>query len=246
VKSNAERLLALINDLLDISRIEAGRIGLHRTALDLARVVRGVVSSFRPLIDTKGQALTVEVGDALPAVWGDQDRVTQILTNLVSNAHKYTPAGGRITIAAQPENEFVRVDIRDTGIGLSPEEQTQLFTKFFRGRNRASEGVGGTGLGLVITRALVELHGGRMTVSSAPGRGSTFSFTLPGTTATPDVAAADAPAVLAPGGTRVLVVDDEPDIANLLRHYLERAGLNVLLARMVMRRFAWRRPSVRT
>jgi len=231
VENNAERLLGLINDLLDISRIEAGRIGLHRTALDLARLVRGVVSSFRPLIDTKRQVLTVEIDDALPAVWGDQDRVTQILTNLVSNAHKYTPAGGHITIAAQPENGSVRVDIRDTGIGLSPEEQAQLFTKFFRGQNRASQGVGGTGLGLVITRALVELHGGQMTVSSAPDRGSTFSFTLPGTTAAPDAAAADAPGALAPPGTRVLVIDDEPDIANLLRHYLERAGLHVLLAR---------------
>ncbi len=230
IKNNAERLLGLINDLLDISRIEAGRTDLHRTALDLAHLIRGVVSSFRPLIDAKRQALTVEISDALPAVWGDSARVTQILTNLVSNAQKYTPAGGRITIAAQPESGFARVDVRDTGVGLSHEEQARLFTKFFRGQNRATQGVAGTGLGLVITRALVELHGGCITVSSAPGQGSTFSFTLPGTTATPDVAGPDLPAAPALRGARVLVVDDEPDIANLMRHYLERAGLQVLLA----------------
>lgn len=230
VDHNADRLLGLINDLLDIARIEAGQIDLHRTVLDLARLIQGVVSSFRPLIEAKRQALTVDLSDALPAVWGDSDRVTQILTNLVSNAHKYTPAGGEIRVAVQPEDGFVRVDVRDTGVGLSPEEQARLFTKFFRGQSPLARAAGGTGLGLVITRALVELHGGQMMVSSAPGQGSTFSFTLPGTTATPEVRALEAPA-LAWRGARVLVVDDEPAIADLIRHYLERAGLQVLLAR---------------
>jgi signal transduction histidine kinase len=180
VKKNSERLLGLINDLLDVSRMEAGRLDLRRTHLDIARLIEEVAGSLRPLIETKRQQLNLELGKALPAVWADQDRVAQILTNLISNAHKYTEAEGRITVAAQRDDGFVRVDVSDTGIGISPEDQARLFTKFFRAHDRAPKpGGGGTGLGLVITRLLVELHGGGIAVSSVPGQGSTFSFTLP-------------------------------------------------------------------
>jgi signal transduction histidine kinase len=179
VKKNADRLLGLINDLLDLSRIEAGRVDLRRTSLDLARLILEVAGSLRPLIEAKRQRLRLELGDALPAVWADADRVTQILTNLISNAHKYTLVEGSITVAARRDDGFVRVDVSDTGIGLSPEDQAQLFTKFFTAHHRSPQAGGGTGLGLVITRSLVELHGGRITVSSAPGQGSTFSFSLP-------------------------------------------------------------------
>jgi signal transduction histidine kinase len=179
VRKNADRLLGLINDLLDLSRIEAGRVDLHRTSLDLARLISEVARSLRPLIEAKRQRLKLDLGDALPAVWADANRVTQILTNLISNAHKYTLVDGSITVAARRDDGFVRVDVSDTGIGLSPEDQAQLFTKFFRANNRSLQAIGGTGLGLVITRLLVELHGGRITVSSAPGQGSTFSFSLP-------------------------------------------------------------------
>jgi signal transduction histidine kinase len=179
VKKNADRLLVLINDLLDLSRMEAGKVDLHRTSLDLACLIPEVAGSLRPLIEAKRQRLRLDLGDALPAVWADADRVTQILTNLISNAHKYTQVDGSITVAARPNDGFVCVDVSDTGVGLSPEDQAQLFTKFFRARDRSPQAVGGTGLGLVITRLLVELHGGRITVSSAPGQGSTFSFSLP-------------------------------------------------------------------
>jgi signal transduction histidine kinase len=179
VKKNADRLLALINDLLDLSRMEAGKLDLHRTGLDLDRLIPEVAGSLRPLIEAKRQRLQLDLGETLPAVWADQDRVTQILTNLISNAHKYTLAEGSITVAARRDDGFVRVDVSDTGVGLSPEDQAQLFTKFFRARERSSQAGGGTGLGLVITRFLVELHGGQIDVSSAPGQGSTFSFSLP-------------------------------------------------------------------
>src|SRR5499433_4055091 len=182
VKKNADRLLGLINDLLDLSRIEAGRVDLHRTSLDLACLIPEVARSLRPLIEAKRQQLKLDLGDALPAVWADANRVTQILTNLISNAHKYTLVDGSITVAARPDDGFVRVDVSDTGIGLSPEDQAQLFTKYFRAHDRLSQATSGTGLGLVITRLLVELHGGRITVSSAPGQGSTFSFSLPAVT----------------------------------------------------------------
>ena len=179
VKKNADRLLGLINDLLDLSRMEAGKIDLQRTSLDLAHVIREVAGSLRPLIEAKQQRLGLDLGEALPAVWADADRVAQILTNLISNAHKYTLLEGSITVAARRDDGFVRVDVSDTGIGLSPEDQAQLFTKFFRAHDRSPQAGGGTGLGLVITRLLVELHGGRITVSSAPGQGSTFTFFLP-------------------------------------------------------------------
>lgn len=176
VKGNAERLLALVNDLLDLSRIEAGRIDLRCAAIELGPLIDGAAGSLRPVVDGKRQVLTLEVEDAHAAVWADADRVIQILTNLMSNASKYTPEGGSITVTARRVGDFARVEIRDTGIGLSAEQQGQLFTRFFRAQGR---GPGGTGLGLVITRLLVELHGGQITVSSAPDHGSTFSFSLP-------------------------------------------------------------------
>jgi signal transduction histidine kinase len=181
VKRNADRLLQLIDDLLDIARIEAGKVELRRTRLDLAGLTQEVANALHPQIEAKGQRLTLDLGKALPAVSGAADRVTQILTNLLSNAHKYTPSGGSITITARAETGRVRVSVRDTGVGLSPDDQARLFTKFFRAGNSVTQGVSGTGLGLAITRALVELHGGDITVTSTPGQGSTFSFTLPAT-----------------------------------------------------------------
>jgi signal transduction histidine kinase/CheY-like chemotaxis protein len=243
VKSNADRLMALINDLLDISRIESGKVELRRAALDVGGLIAGAVGSLRPQIEAKGQRLHLDLPAALPAAWADADRVTQILINLLSNAHKYTPAGGEIAVTAAPAGDTIRVAVRDTGIGLTAAEQAQLFTKFFRARNRTTEEVGGTGLGLAITRSLVEMHGGQMDVESAPGQGSTFSFTLPPAQATPDALDAGwvgtaAPAAhgdegitgtVSPAETGcVLVVDDEPDIAALVRRYLERGGYRTL------------------
>jgi signal transduction histidine kinase len=179
VKRNAERLVALIDDLLDLARLEAGKIDLQRRPLKLIDLIQEVARMLRPQLEARGQVLTLNLAEALPVVWGDTARVTQILTNLFANAHKYTPAGGRIVITARGEAGRVRVAVQDTGVGLAPEDQAQLFTPFFRAQDDATQGVGGTGLGLAITRALVELHSGAMTVTSVPGQGSTFSFTLP-------------------------------------------------------------------
>jgi signal transduction histidine kinase len=178
VTHNADRLVELIDDLLDIARIEAGKVELKRTTLDLARLIQEVATVLHPPIEAKGQRLTLELAAALPTTSGDAERVRQILTNLLSNAHKYTPPGGCITVAARREAGRVRIDVHDTGIGLSPEEQARLFTKFFRAQHPMTREVGGTGLGLAITRSLVELHGGAITVTSVPGQGSTFSVTL--------------------------------------------------------------------
>jgi CheY-like chemotaxis protein/two-component sensor histidine kinase len=226
VKTNVDRLVELINDLLDISRIEAGRIELKRKALDINHLIQQVANTLRPQIRAKQQQLTLDLADDTPPVWGDRDRVIQVLTNLFSNASKYTPAGGSITVAARNLGERVRVDVQDTGIGLAPEDQAQLFTKFFRAKDRVTQEVGGTGLGLSITRSLVEMHGGEISVKSAPGKGSTFSFTLPLT----QQAVEKEETPTAQPGKRILVVDDEPDIANLIRRYLEHVGYRVLIA----------------
>jgi signal transduction histidine kinase/DNA-binding response OmpR family regulator len=226
IKTNADRLVEMINELLDISRIEAGRIELKRKAVDLRRVIRQVADSMMPQIRTKQQSLNLSIAEELPPVWGDQDRVIQIVTNFISNAYKYTPAGGVINVTVRRDNEMARVDVQDTGIGLSKEDQTQLFNKFFRAKNRATQEVVGTGLGLAITRSLVEMHGGEIKVESELGKGSTFSFTLPFAPAGQGI---EAKTIVQPGKL-ILVVDDEPDIANLIRRYLERAGYRVMMA----------------
>jgi PAS domain S-box-containing protein len=179
VRRNSDRLTLLVGDLLDVSRIEAGAIQLKSTEVDLFPLAQGVAECLRLQIESKKQILNIDMGRELPPVSGDTNRITQILTNLLSNAHKYTPPGGSIHITASLENEHVRISVKDTGIGLSKEEQDKLFTKFFRADNPATQKVGGTGLGLWITRSLVEMQGGEIRVMSAPGEGSTFSFTLP-------------------------------------------------------------------
>lgn len=226
VKTNTDRLVELINELLDVSRIEAGRIELRRRALDLPRLIHQVIETMHPQLRAKRQTVTLALDQDLPPVWGDGDRVIQILTNFVSNAHKYTPAEGTITLRAQAQGAHVRVDIADTGVGLSLEDQAKLFGKFFRARNRATQQIPGTGLGLAITRSLIELHGGAVWVESELGKGSTFSFTLP----IAPIALEQETTAPAPAGKRILIVDDEPDIAKLIRHYLERAGYQTLLA----------------
>ena len=180
VHENSGRLLTLITDLLDLSRMEAGRLELNLEAVDAGAAIRLVADALRPLIEAKSQSITLDLGDDLRPVWADRDRTIQILTNLVSNAHKYTPAGGHIWVAARPAADAaVEVAVRDDGIGLSEEEQAQLFSRFFRARSAVVQRSTGTGLGLAITQQLVTLHGGQICVVSAPGRGSTFSFTIP-------------------------------------------------------------------
>ncbi|HEX2173900.1 MAG TPA: histidine kinase dimerization/phospho-acceptor domain-containing protein, partial [Dehalococcoidia bacterium] len=127
IKASARRQLALIDDLLDLARLESGRLELERVAVDLGSLIRGVADSLRPLAEGKGQRLALELPPDLPTVWADADRVSQILTNLISNASKYTPANGRITVSARATEGRARIAVRDTGIGLSPEDQARVF-----------------------------------------------------------------------------------------------------------------------
>ena len=226
VRDNARRLERLVNDLLDLSRMESGKIELHRKPLDIALLIRELLPSFQSGWDARRQTFSLHLPEIAPRVLGDADRVTQILSNLLSNAHKYTPDEGHIALSVEIAEPVARVAVTDSGFGLSKEEQALLFTPFYRAHNPATEAVGGTGLGLVITRSLVQMQGGEMQVSSEPGHGSTFGFTLP------------LAQVLEPStfpqetllGKRILVVDDEKDTRHLLRNYLQGAGYEVMTA----------------
>jgi signal transduction histidine kinase len=179
IKRNADREVTLVNELLDLSRLEAGQVELTPLPLDLKPLLQEVAASLQSQMQARRQQFRLVLPSQLPPVLGDSTRLVQIFTNLVANANKYTPEGGRITVTAQVVAGAIAVDVDDTGIGLTEEDQSRLFTKFFRAKNQLTQESGGTGLGLAITRALVERHGGTITVTSTPGVGSTFTVTLP-------------------------------------------------------------------
>lgn len=174
---NSERLAALINDLLDMSRIESRQLRLKSELLDLGAVLADVVATFRYEAHSKGLELRQEVPE-LPPVRGDSARLIQVFGNLISNAIKYTPAG-QIGITAIARDGMVEVAVSDSGIGMTAEEQARLFTKFFRGSNPVVNESRGTGLGLVIAKAILEAHQGRITAESQVGEGTCFRVTLP-------------------------------------------------------------------
>lgn len=180
VLQSADRLTALIADMLDIARIESGRMEMRCDAVDYGRVLRDSVTALAHVAEAKGIALSLEAPPDLPLVRGDADRIAQVLLNLIGNGIKYTPPGGRVIVrVAAKARGFLITEVTDTGIGIAPEDQERLFEKFFRADNSLTREAGGTGLGLAITRAIVEkLHGG-IWVKSEPGRGSSFLFTLP-------------------------------------------------------------------
>jgi signal transduction histidine kinase len=160
--------------------MEVGRLELHPETVDLGDVIREVADALRPLIDARAQSLVLEIPRELPRVWADRVRAIQIVTNLVSNAHKYTPDGGHIWVSARAAaDDAVEISVRDDGLGLSEAEQAQVFSRFFRAESAAVQQTSGTGLGLAITQSLVTMQGGQIRVESARGQGSIFSFTLP-------------------------------------------------------------------
>jgi signal transduction histidine kinase/GAF domain-containing protein len=179
-KTNARRLMELINDILDISRFEGGKIELSFEPLQMSEIVHDVVQSLRLEAEKKQMSITMDVPDTLPYVDADRRRLTQVVINLVSNAVKYTFDGGSIAIRAYltPSN-LLQLEVEDTGVGMSPEQLQKLFQPFYRADNPLRDRSGGTGLGLSIAKSLVELHGGEMWVTSELGKGSTFSFALP-------------------------------------------------------------------
>jgi signal transduction histidine kinase len=188
INSNVDRMSTLVSDLNDDSKIEAGRLRLDYKATALAGVLDEVIEAASRQVADKRHRLDVQFPPDLPAVWADSTRVSQVLTNLISNANKYTPEGGLIEVgAAAAANQWdsggaarvVHIWVKDSGIGIGLEDQEKIFQKFFRSEDNRVRESSGSGLGLNITKSLVEMQGGRIWFESELGRGATFHFTVP-------------------------------------------------------------------
>jgi DNA-binding response OmpR family regulator/anti-sigma regulatory factor (Ser/Thr protein kinase) len=218
-------LLELINDVLDLAKVEAGRVDLKPVAFDLDALGRQSIETMRPLADRKSIALTIESRGEQPFV-ADPARIRQVAFNLLSNAIKFTGSGGSVTLAIDTNSERARLSVTDTGAGIPPGDLQRIFEAFQQGSQTGRNQVEGTGLGLALTRQLVEAHGGRISVESEVGVGSTFTVDLPrrvaGGLPVP-------PPTLEPGRPVVLVVEDDPAAADLLRVYLDAAGFGVAI-----------------
>jgi len=188
IQDNTDRMMNLVNDLMDISRIENGKLLLKLAPVSLASTLKDVTASLHREFDRKEQSLVLDIPKALPFLWCDRSRLVQVLTNLLSNANKYTPKGGQISVSAATvvdlgsangSAEFVRVTVQDNGIGISKKDQDQVFEKFFRSREAESASVPGVGLGLAIVKNLVEVQNGRIWFDSEKSQGTKFHVALP-------------------------------------------------------------------
>jgi PAS domain S-box-containing protein len=241
-KDNTERLSDMVGELLDLSRIESGRIELDVQVVSVPAVIGRVADSLRKSFQDRDLTLTLDIPPDLPEIFGDPGRIAQVLMNLLSNAAKYTQQGGA-TVRVRQTDHALQIDVVDTGVGVSSEDQEMLFTRFFRADDTAVRQQPGTGLGLNITKSLVEMHGGQVWVESEPGVGSTFSFTLPlpaGLVEAPapgEVGPVELPrqplekpkppAVPIPSGPWILVVDDNAEVAHLFEYQLKKEGYRV-------------------
>jgi PAS domain S-box-containing protein len=243
IERNARAQAQLIDDLLDLSRIMAGRIRLDVQRLTLSDVVQAALESIEPAALAKGIRVEKILDPFTGSISGDPARLQQVVWNLLSNAVKFTGKGGRIQIVVERVDSHVELSVSDTGIGIAPEFLPNVFDRFSQQNSSTTRGFSGLGLGLAITKQLVELHGGAVTAKSAgEGQGATFVVTLPLTIVLPDAhgverahpthaRAADAHALLPRlDGIRILVVDDEADARDLIERVLEEQGAIVSTA----------------
>jgi signal transduction histidine kinase len=181
INRSSQRLLSLTNNLLDITRMDADRIELHLQETDPLKLVERVANELQPLFNAHHQLLLLSAVQNLPHILCDRTRAHQILVNLLGNANKYSPDGATVSvdIALEEDQHFLRFAVKDSGIGIPLADHSKLFDRFFRASNARVDGIAGAGLGLSITRSLVEMHGGRIWFDSAAGAGSTFYVTFP-------------------------------------------------------------------
>jgi signal transduction histidine kinase len=179
ILDNCRHLVRLLNDLLDLARSDAGRLAIRPQPTEVAPLVEDVVRTMRAQTEAAGQTLDEQVQPGLPPINVEPDRIRQILVNLLTNAHEYTPEGASIAIAARAVAAEVEISVSDDGPGIPPDQLERIFERFTRGDAGLTQRVGGTGLGLAISKSLVELHGGSIGVDSTPGEGSTFRMRLP-------------------------------------------------------------------
>jgi signal transduction histidine kinase/CheY-like chemotaxis protein len=236
IRSAGRHLLGVINDVLDLSKIEAGRTELYLETFSVATLVDEVAVTVRPLMEEKGNRLEVRKADGLSEMYSDLTKVRQTLLNLTGNASKFTEAG-TVMLTARNDGDDVVFEVTDTGIGIAPEHMDRLFQPFSQAESSTARRFGGTGLGLVISRRFCEMLGGDVTVQSDPGVGSTFTVRLPArfedrSVPAPAVAAAPAPVpVPAPAnGSAVLVIEDDATVRQLLEGVLTEEGYRVVTA----------------
>jgi signal transduction histidine kinase len=179
IERNSRRLLALIEDLLTLSRIESGAFKVSLATVQLPPLIEAVVEAIRPTIDNRRIELAVNLPEHLASVRGDASQLERVLANLLTNAAKFTEPGGKVTVSARTVGDHVAVSVADTGIGIPEAEQPKLFSRFFRSSISREQAIQGTGLGLVIVKSVIEHHGGSIWFTSRPGLGSTFTVSLP-------------------------------------------------------------------
>jgi len=240
IERNTRQQANLIEDLLDVSRIISGKMVLEPTLVDLASVVEGALESARPAVEAKGLRIDARIDPHMDPVPGDAGRLQQVVGNLVSNAVKFTPKGGRIEVRVEGDGAGVRIQVRDTGKGIEAAFLPHIFERFRQGDSSTTRAEGGLGLGLAIVRHLVELHGGTVEAEShGPGTGATFTVRLSRDAIQPTPGAAVS-AVSSPtprpialptlAGVRVLVVDDEPDARDAVSAVLRQCGGDAVTA----------------
>ena len=235
IDAASTHLLGVINDILDMSKIEANKFELSPTAFDFEKMLQKVINVINFRVDEKQQKFVVHVDENIPpSLIGDDQRLTQVITNLLSNATKFTPEGGKVKLAARmlQENDgicTIQIDVTDTGIGISAEQQARLFSSFEQADSGTSRKYGGTGLGLAISKHIIEMMDGRIWVQSKLGEGATFSFTIQAKRGTNEKRG-----LLKPGrdwkNVRVLAVDDEPEIREYFEEIAKRLGLTCEVA----------------
>jgi signal transduction histidine kinase/CheY-like chemotaxis protein/HAMP domain-containing protein len=214
IMRSTDRLVDLVNDLLDVARIEANYFDVTRRAIDVAEPVREVVELIGPRIAEKQQQLSTYIAPDLPRAYADPGRIRQIVANLITNAHIYTPSEGKIDVSVDRVDERIQITVSDSGIGMTREQLEHVFDRFYRASGQTTPG---TGLGLSIVKSLVDMHEGEVQVESEAGRGTIFRVSLP--VAVPEPEAPEQPEELR--GRRVLIVDDERDIAELIARQLK-------------------------
>jgi hypothetical protein len=231
IERQASQLSRLVNDLLDLSRITAGKIQLQPQVLELNTLVRVACDMALPQVEAAGHALTVRPAPQSVFVRADATRLTQVISNLLSNAVKYTPSGGRIEVAVERDRSFAAIQVTDTGIGMTDALMQRVFDPFVQGDRGPERSGGGLGIGLSLVKELVELHGGTVAVASAgPDQGTRFTVTLPLSATMPAPVPTGEAAAMEQCSGRVLVVDDNKDAAASLAELLRLLGLEVVAA----------------
>ena len=228
IEGASKHLLGVINDILDMSKIEANKFELSNTDFSLDRVIETVVNVINFRVDEKHQQLTLMVDDRVPpALFGDEQRLAQVMTNLLTNACKFTPDGGRLSVNVHlidrvADRVTLQIDVADTGIGISDEQKARLFKSFEQADGSTSRKFGGTGLGLAISKRIVEMMGGKIWIESEIGKGSTFSFTAAFGISELEFGASDDE--LRRKNLRILAVDDSDDALEYIRHVMAQLG----------------------